>query len=448
MSTDNTRMVPPEGDKTQIVGPSGNATQMIGGAPTAMGVPVKALTMEVVPGNRCALSTESSREHALVSLRSIDVAAGRRVPLNLALVIDRSGSMEGEPLDYVKRACGYVVDLLEPADILTIVVFEEQVQVLMPARRVVNKTLVKEHINRIEVGNTTNLYDGVVAACSQMAGAQVEGYVNRALVFTDGEPTAGIKDFASIVGMAAEQKSRGVTITVLGFGPEYNEELLAGIARRSGGNYYYISRPELIPEVFRTELEVLMTTVARNLRLKLNLSRWVQVRQVYGKHPAFGVRTSEVTLTDLERGSAQSALWELEFNPRPAGVYRVARAELTYDDSVSGKQERLVQDLVFEFTPDRALVEANVSEAVRREIEVAEASRSLEKTVMGMRTQQLSPMAAMQELEKTRTILLQQGKTQQAQDVQQAIDNIKTGGSGAEKTLVGTIYDLDRGKSK
>ena len=448
MSTDNTQMIPPGGDKTQIVGPSGNATQMIGGTRTAMGVPMQALIMEVVPGNSYAVSTESSREHALVSLRSADVASGRRTPLNLALVIDRSGSMEGEPLEYVKRACAYVVDLLEPTDILTIVVFEEQVQVLMPARRVVNKALVKEHINRIEVGNTTNLYDGVVAACSQVAGVQAEGYVNRALVFTDGEPTAGLKDFTSIVGMVEEQKSRGVTITVLGFGPEYNEELLAGMARRSGGNYYYISRPELIPEVFRKELEVLMTTVARNLRLKLNLSRWVQVRQVYGKHPTFGVRTSEVTLADLERGSAQSALWELEFHPRPAGVYRVARIELTYDDSVSGKQERLVQDLTFEFTPDRALIQANVNDAVRRELEVADASRNLERTVMGMRTQQLSPMAAAQELEKTKTILLQQGKTQQAQDVQQAIDNIKTGGSGAEKTLVGTIYDLDRGKDK
>jgi Ca-activated chloride channel family protein len=86
-----------------------------------------------------------------------------------------------------------------------------------------------------------------------------------------------------------------------------------------------------------------------------------------------------------------------------------------------------------------------VSQQVQREIEVALASRNLEKTVMGMRTQQISPNAALQELEKTRTILLDQGKTAQAQDIQQAIDNIKQG-AGIEKTLVGTIYNLDRGK--
>jgi Ca-activated chloride channel homolog len=450
MSMDKTQMTPPgDANKTQVFGPQGQQTQMMGGTPTVMGgAPMQALAMECVAGNKYALCTETTRDHALVSIRSMDIAAGRRAPLNLALVVDRSGSMEGEPLEYVKRACGYVVDLLEPEDVLTIVVFEEQVQVLMPARRVVNKQLIKEHINRIEVGNTTNLYDGLMAGCSQVAAVRAEGYVNRVLAFTDGEPTAGNKDFSSIVGMVAEQKSRGVTVTVLGFGPEYNEELLAGIARRSGGNYYYISRPDLIPEVFRKELEVLMSTVARNLHLKLHLSRWVQVRQAYGKLPTYGVGTAEVTLTDLERGSAQSALWELQFEPRPAGVFRVARAELTYDDSVSGRTERIVQDIVFEFTPERQLIQQNVNPSVQREIEVAEASRNLEKTVMGMRTQQISPMAAMQELEKTRTILIQQGKTDQAQDVQQAIDSIRGGAGGAEKTLMGTIYDLDRGKNK
>lgn len=449
MSTDNTQMIPPGGgEKTQAFQPPGQTTQMPGGTPTVMGVPTQALTMELIPGNKYALSTETTRDHLLVSLRSLDIAGGRRAPLNLALVVDRSGSMEGEPLDYVKRACGYVVDLLEPSDILSVITFEEQVQVLMPARRIINKQLIKEHINRIEVGNTTNLFDGIVAGCSQVAAVHAEGYVNRVLAFSDGEPTTGVKDFSSIVGMVAEQKSRGVTVTVLGFGPEYNEELLAGIARRSGGNYYYISRPELIPEVFRKELEVLMSTVARNLRLKLHLSRWVQIRQVYGKLPTYGMRAAEVTLADLERGSAQSALWELEFAPKPAGVYRIARAELTYDDSVTGRTETIAQPAVFEFTPDRQLVDDNVNPVVQREIEVAEASRSLERTVMGMRTQQISPVAAMQELERTRTILIQQGKTDQAQDVQQAIDNIKSGSAGAEKTLMGTIYDLDRGKGK
>ena len=438
---DTTRQIMPEDDRTRAIGGgAGGATQVLSTGP--------AVSMELIAGNQYALGTEPSREHFLVVVRSGEMAMGRRLPLNLCLLVDRSGSMEGEPLEYVKRACGYVVDLLEPADILSIVTFEERAEVLMPARRVVNKTLVKEHINRIEVGTTTNIFDGIAAAASQVASVPGAGYVNRVLLFTDGEPTAGQKDFNSIVGLAAEEKSRGITTTALGFGPEYNEELLAGIARRSGGNYYYITRPDLIPEVFRRELETLMTIVARNLRLRMHLSQWVQVRQVYGKQPSFGQKYAEVVLSDLERGSAVSALWELGFDPRPTGTYRIARAELTYDDSSSGRTEVISQDAVIQFNADRGLVEANVSPVVQQEIEVAETSRNLERTVMGMRTQQIAPHVAVGELERTKTILLQQGKVAEAQDVQQAIDNLKSGAGGAEKTLVGTIYDLDRGRKK
>lgn len=435
---DSTQMIPPsDQDRTRIVGPaSGDRTAMAS---------TKALSIECISGNQYALSSDLTREHVLVTIRSIGAAVGGRMPMNLCLIIDRSGSMEGPPLDFAKQACAYVVDLLQPNDVLSIVTFEEQIEVLMPARRVVNRDLVKQHIYRIEPGNTTNIYDGIVAGCSQIASVPAGGYVNRALLLTDGEPTAGIKDFSSIVGQVAEQKSRGITITALGFGGEYNEELLGGIARRSGGNYYYITRPDLIPEIFRRELESLMTVVARNLRLQVYLPRWVQVRQIYGQQPVYSGKMAEVTLADLERGSAETAIIELGLDPRPSGKYRVARIDLIYDDSVSGRQETITCDAVMEFTTDSSLVEQGTNPQVQGELEVALASRALEKTVMGMRTQQISPAAAVQELERTKTILLQQGKTAQAQDVQNAINDIK-GGAAAEKTLIGTIYNLDTGK--
>src|SRR5689334_11340466 len=295
--------------------PGAGRTQMSGDPlRTVMGAPAQTIEVECISGNRYAMSTEVTREHALVVIKASGQQLGRRAPINVCLCIDRSGSMEGEPLEYAKRACEYVVDMLEPNDILSIITFEEQVDVLMPARRVVNKALVKEHIRRLEAGNTTNLYDGLMAGCMQIAAvqAQTPGYVNRVLLLTDGEPTAGLKDFNSIVQQVAEQKARGISVTALGFGSEYNEELMAGIARRSGGNYYYIQRPDLLPEVFRRELESLMTIVAKNVRVRFVLSRWVQLRQVYGMQPSFQPRTVEVAVPDVERGTVRTVLAEFE----------------------------------------------------------------------------------------------------------------------------------------
>lgn len=435
--------------------PSGATQQMPPMAPgfdpmkTAMGAPMRALEIEAVPGSRFAYAPNSSREHLLLLLRSSGQAMGRRTPLNICLVIDRSGSMEGEPLEYVKRACGYVVDLLEPSDVLSVVTFEEQVDVVMPARRVMNKALIKEHINRIQPGNTTNLYDGMMAGCMQVASINAPGYLNRVLLLTDGEPTAGIKDFGSIVNQVAEHKNRGISITALGFGSEYNEELMAGIARRSGGNYYYIAQPALIPEVFRRELESLMTITAKNIRIRLRLPRSVQCRYIYGvPSPQMNQRVVEFTLPDIERGSTVANLSELDLDRHVPGTYRIAKVEVSYDDAVSGRSEMLTADAVVEFVNDQSQVEAGKNPVVQRELEVHLASRNLEKTMMGMRTQQLTAMGAMQELQRTRTILMQSGRTQQAQEVGQAIDALQRGGGEVEKTLIGTIYHLDQGKRK
>lgn len=444
-------------ESTRVIHP-GDPTQMSGYGPgpggydpgrTVVGAPPSALSLTVIPGNQFAHAGRGSAEHAIIQLDGANAAFGRRMPLNLCLVIDRSGSMEGEPLEYVKRACGHVVDQLDPNDILSIVTFDDRAEVVMPARRVLNPALIKEHINRIVPGNTTNLYDGLFAGASQVASVRNEGYVNRVLVLTDGEPTSGVKDYQSIVGCAAEQRSRGVTVTALGFGPDYNEELLAGIAKRGGGNYYYISRPELLPEVFRTELEQLLTLVAKNIRLRLVLSRWTDLRQVYGHQPVLGPRTVEVQLPDIERGAQVRTLVELGLGRRPAGTYRVARVEVSYDDCVTGAfNARVEGDLVFHFTNDPQQVAMGVNGTVQREIELARASRELERTVMGLRTQQLSAATVMADLQRTQMLLQQSGMDEQAAEVGQAMQDLRSGAGDAEKTLIGTMLDIDLGKRK
>ncbi len=442
--------VPADPNRTQAVPiPSmpadPNRTQAVPG----LGAPsTRALTMSAILGRPVALANSVAREGLLVEITGAQTATGR-APLNLCLVIDRSGSMEGTPLEYVKRACGYVVDLLSEGDVLSIVTFEETVEVLMPPRKIVNKQLVKEHINRLTAGDTTNLYDGLVLGIQQVTSVNLPGYQSHLMLFTDGEPTVGIKDFSTIVGVSARAKEHNFHITALGFGPDYNEELLAGIARRSGGKYYYIDRPERIPEIFQQELQRLMTVVARNLKLEVELARWVQVRQAFGGELHLRGRTAELSLVDVERGSRLTPVLELEFPNHPAGIYRIARLKLTYEDNLTGRPETLTDEVVLEFITDPARANVPQDPRVANELQIAVTSRALEKTIMGMRTQQLSQMQALQELERTRALLLQQGRLQEAQEVTQAIRALQgQDTSSAEKTLMGTIVNLEQAKKE
>ncbi len=446
-------------NKTVAAGGDLLRTQAMTGPPigdpnrtSAMGA-MRALTAEVIPGRQATLANGPAREQFLLELRAIGsalpgavVQAGRS-PLNLCLVLDRSGSMEGAPLEYAKQACRYVVDLLSPNDVLSIVTFEEVVDVLMPPQRVTSKEPIKEGIGRLQVGNTTNLYDGIALAAQQLSAFNEPGRATRMIVLSDGDPTAGIKDFATLVSYAGEIKSRGITCTFLGFGPDYNEELIAGMAKKAGGNYYYIPSPELLPEVFRTELEKLMTVVARNLQLKMNLARWVNLRAATGQSVPSGEREFTLALADLERGATIQQVFDLDFPNHPLGWYRVASGLLTYDDSSTSGTETIDVDFVMEFTSEAARYSVPVDPRVAQAAEIAAASRTVERTIMGLKSGAITHQGAIGELQKTQALLLRDGRTAEAQEVTMALRALQQGDRGqAEKTLMGTVVQLDQGK--
>lgn len=426
------------------------------GRTTAM-APVAALSLAVHASREATVANGPAREQFLIEVRGGGAtvglpgvpAASPRTPLNLCLVIDRSGSMEGVPLDFVKQACSYVVDLLTPNDVLSIVTFEDSADVLMPPQRVTSKHPIKEGIQRLQAGNTTNLHDGMSLGAQLLASAYEPGRATRMVVLTDGEPTAGIKEFAALVAHAGSIRERGISCTLLGFGAEYNEELLATMAMRSGGNYYYIPQPQLIPEVFRAELEKLMTVVATNLRLKVKLARWVSLLSATGMSVPSTEREFVLDLADLERDQVIHQMLDLEFDNHPLGWYRVAGCTLEYVSAMTGAKMSEAIDLVMEFTSDSAKYSAPPNPMVSQAAQVAAASRVVEKTIMGLKTGVLSHKAAVEDLMRTQALLVQQNRTQEAQEVTMALRALQAGDAGgAEKTLMGTVVHLDQGKSK
>lgn len=460
--------IPPVGDpnRTRAI-PGGafaadsNRTQaMTGGAMTGGFDPLKttafnavpagkALSVTVVPGREAAMANGPAREQFLVELTAAAVEGGvgmggaGRTAINLCLVIDRSGSMEGTPLEFVKQACTYVVDMLTPNDVLSIVTFEETIDILMAPQRVSDKGPIKDGISRLMAGNTTNLYDGLSTALNQVLGGTEGKRATRMVVLTDGDPTAGIKDFPSLTNLAGEIKAKGVSVTFLGFGPDYNEELLAGMAKRAGGTYRYIDRPETIPDVFRGELDKLMTTVARNVSLSLKPARWVNLR---APSASTGTEVS-VSLADLERGATITQVLDLEFPNHPQGWYRVAAGKVTYDDLLQGTPQSVDVDIVMEFTGDASRYSGAQDPRVNGAAQVVLASKAVERTVMGLKTGQITAMGAVQELQKTQMLLVSEGRSAEAQEVTMALRAIQSGDAGAaEKTLMGTMLNLDQGK--
>ena len=456
---DKTQKIDP--NKTVIGAPMDNRTQAMSAPPvagdpnrTTAWAPADPVTVTVTPSRAATMANGPAREQFLIEVLAGDSSGlpgagvgGVRTPLNLCLVLDRSGSMEGPPLDYAKQAVSYVVDLLSPNDVLSIVVFDETVDVLMPPQRVTNKQAIKDGVAQIQPGYTTNISDAMTLAAQQLGSLDDKTRATRMVFLTDGEPTAGIKDFQPLVTHAGDIKARGITCTFLGFGPEYNEELLAAMAKKTGGNYYYVSQPQLIPEVFRTELEKVITVAAMNVRLSLRLSRWVSLRGGTGIGLVSDDASVSMELADLERGAVLQQVLDFDFDNHPLGHYVVATGKLSYEDASSGTTKVVPLDLVIEFTADAARYSVAPDPRVASAHQVSAASRVVEKTIMGLKTMQISPAQAMAELQKTQMLLLADGRTADAQEVTMAMNALKSGDvGGAEKTLMGTMLHLDQGK--
>jgi Ca-activated chloride channel family protein len=221
------------------------------------------------PAQAVLLQHTADTTSLLLSFRE-DVPNPQRRPLNVALVIDRSGSMAGTPLRYALKAAADFVDRLTADDRLSIVVYDDNVDTLLDAQLVTDKAAVKQLLSGVRAGGITNLSGGWLRGCELVARHQTERHVNRVLLLTDGQANAGITKSNVLIGTAAQKAEAGISTTTLGFGEHFEEDLLIGMARAAGGNFYFIQSLDDAADVFGAELDSLKAVAAQNLTVTLH----------------------------------------------------------------------------------------------------------------------------------------------------------------------------------
>jgi len=211
-----------------------------------------------------------------------------RQPFNLSLVIDRSGSMAGRSLKQALNASEALVDHLGPDDRLSLVVYDDTVDTIVPPANVSNKQTIRETIRRVRAGGTTNLSGGWLKGCEHVLAGRDADRIHRVLLLTDGQANVGVVDPKVLIATARQKADHGVVTTTLGFGANFNEDLLIGMAQAAGGNFYFIQTPEDAEEVFRIEVESLASVVAQNLTLTIAPvpGSGVQIQTLYSNYRA------------------------------------------------------------------------------------------------------------------------------------------------------------------
>lgn len=192
-------------------------------------------------------------------------ATRTRADINLALVIDRSGSMEGKPIRHAVKAARHIVDHLGATDRCAIVVYDGEVNVLVPAIGADDKTRLHAALDRVTARGSTDLHGGWLTGAETLAPFAAETGIARVLVLSDGNANQGLTDTAEIVRQAERLAATGVTTSTLGLGAHFNEQLMSELARAGRGRAYYGETADDLMGPFREEFDLLNAIAARKI---------------------------------------------------------------------------------------------------------------------------------------------------------------------------------------
>jgi Ca-activated chloride channel family protein len=375
----------------------------------------------------------------LIEIRPGASAAQLRMPLGVAFVLDRSGSMAGAKIRHACEALKRAVGALAPDDMAAVISFERRTRVDVPLETVGDGAAICRRIDKIRADGGTRMAPAMSRALEQL-GRSRAGLLRRMILLTDGQ-TEGEDDCLAVADEAGRQQ---VSITALGLGRDWNEDLLIELGNRSSGTADAISAPEQIDGFFAGAVRQAQSASIQRAVLTLRTVQGVSVRAAWQVVPLItqlGVqptaqRDVTVPLGEVDAATGRAVLVELLIEPRAAGTYRVATAEIQCDVPLLGQTDvRERAEIVLEFTADAAAARV-VNPTVMNVAEKVSAFRLQTRALADLAAGDVA--AATNRLQSAVTRLLSQGEAALAQQMQQEVDRLRQGGqlsSDGQKTM-------------
>jgi len=361
--------------------------------PTKTGLSLQAAT------ERSKILTKGRKTYLQVGIRAIDREAPKRAKLNLCLVIDRSGSMSGEKMQYARSAAVEAVGHLSNSDIISVVAYDDRPEVLVAARKASDKEAIRAKIESLNDRGSTDIHSALEAGYAEVRKNFDPKAINEVILLSDGEVTAGIGDISAFSRLTADMFDKGIQTTAIGMGLDYDEELMMTVARQGKGNYHFVREAAAITDIVDQELEDLTHVVASALRLRIELAEGVEAVRVLGSaqlaedEVASVKRTEEIQDERVRRelgitsdrqdiedepgiktvipqfhiGDSHVVLIEVKV-PAGKGKRKVADVHLKYKDLVFVKNQETKVPVSIDYTSSDDAMVASISRPVKKNV--------------------------------------------------------------------------------
>jgi Ca-activated chloride channel family protein len=246
-----------------------------------------------------------------------------------------------------------LVDQLALGDLFSLIIFSDYAEVLVPAQELEDKEAVKTWISEIQPGGSTALYAGVELGAAQIQRHLSNRRINRVILLSDGLANVGPSSTKDLRQLGHALSERGISVTTIGVGDDYSEDLMAGLAEASDANYYYVKDTERLPEIFAKELGELVTVAAREVRIEIICPRGVKPIGLIGRPELFSGQKAAVHLSQLALAQNRYLFLRCLVNePQP----EVATVTVRYTDELNGgAEESVIERATVRFTADRTV---------------------------------------------------------------------------------------------
>jgi Ca-activated chloride channel family protein len=286
-------------------------------------------------------------------------------PINVALVIDSSGSMQGEKISRAKDAAFKVVDQLHPDDIIAVVTFNHHAETLLPATQAQDRDMIKAAINTLRGGGQSALFEGVVKGAQEIRKFLDRKRVNRIVLVSDGVANVGPSTSEDLGVLGASLSQENIVVTTIGLGLGYNEDLMTQLAEKSDGNHAFVENATDLVRFFDHEFGDIFSVVSQEVNVTIIGVDGVRPLRVIGRDAKIQDQQVLVKLNQLYSAQEKYVLLELEVPPTQMNQERViAGVAVVYRNLETDVMERLSSVVVAHFTDSPELVEEKINATV------------------------------------------------------------------------------------
>jgi len=292
----------------------------------------KQIDIDVSVSNPVIPSGMTTKTYVQISLTGLPMGRPEmRAPVNLAIVLDKSGSMQGQKLHHAKTAAINAVRMLHPNDIVSIITYDDTVHVLVPATKASDQHNIVAAIGRIQPSGSTALFGGVSKGAYEVRKFKSSERVNRIILLSDGLANRGPSSPGELGALGRSLGSEGITVSTIGLGLDYNEDLMTQLAMNSDGNHMFAETPDDVTRAFAADLGDALSVVAQEISIVFDCSSGIRPVRVLGREGEISGQRVRLSMNQLYNEQTKFVLVEVEVPATGVDVKRmIGNARVQY----------------------------------------------------------------------------------------------------------------------